>query len=51
VEHPPNALPAAAPGNATREPGQHIGSSLVYICSRGFEGWKGVRVPLALCSG
>ena len=51
VEHPPNALPAAAPGNATSEPGQHIGSSLVYICSRGFEGWKGVRVPLALCSG
>eukprot|EP01043_Picozoa_sp_COSAG02_P030401 COSAG02_NODE_1938_length_10312_cov_16.495741_9_plen_355_part_00 len=28
VEHPPNALPAVAPGNATREPGQHIGSSL-----------------------
>ena len=41
VERPPNALKAAPPGNATHEPGQPIGSSLVFICAKGFEGWKG----------
>lgn len=54
VEHPPNSLPAAAPGNAKREPGQPVGSSLVSICSKNFEGWKGTprhrsRTPHGLC--
>lgn len=48
VEQPPHALRAAAPGNAKHKPGQPIGSSLVFICAKGFEGWKGMSRLLYL---
>ena len=47
VEQAPNALAAGAPGNAKHgERGQAIGSTVVFICDKGFEGWKGTRPDL-----
>ena len=41
IPRPANTEPAAAPSTAVQAAQQAVGTSVVFICAKGFHGWKG----------